>query len=794
MPVSKGSTRRWAAIPFLVGITLLLLGPGSAATAVGASGTPLGLPNVASEVGVLVSPAFLSTGSIREVGPMPENAPISVTVGLSPSNGAGLAEAIALEYTPGSAQYHHYLTATEIADRFGPSPASYDRAVQYFRSFGLSVTTSPDRSMLFVSGTAGGVGTAFGTSFAYYQGGDRTFYSHPTPARLPAGIPWQGVVGLGNESAIRPSATPLLRAPAPASAPSASCPSSSWVTPCLAHSAYNLTSLLSAGFNGTGYRVGIVDTYDAAETQSQLASDYSSFVQGFALPHGNVSYVYPVPISGNLNRTYTGWGAEEALDLEWTRAMAPGASIDMTLAPNSNTGLYESVDWLVAHDAVNVITMSWGENDVGVFNSFAGGCQSACNASSDGSYETLHPVLEAAAAEGISVFAASGDCGAADGTNGVSTNYPASDPYVTGVGGTDLTLTSSGGFGGESGWSGNSSGSGSPGCQNQGGSGGGYSPFPRPSWQSATGVPAKPALRGVPDVAMIGGSPGAEIVIGGSLSAEGGTSLSSPMWAGVAAVADSDAGTALGFLNPSLYGVARGSSGHSAFHNVSGGYNGYSAGKGWNPVTGLGSPNAMVLIPLLSASTVPASTTAVALTANPRFGAAPLTVRVHANATGGSAPASFFDVSFGDGNSTTTVNGNATYTYTKDGVYPVIATEFDTSGNSSTSQPVAVVVGGGGPLTVSLNVTPARPAIDASVTFQTNVTGGVGPFTYSYLFGDGTNLLASNQSVVTHGYGFSGGFCPVVVVSDAQQPPDGGESSAVGVLVGGAATARCAIS
>ena len=392
--------------------------------------------------------------------------------------------------------------------------------------------------MLFVSGTAAGTGAAFGTSFDVYQGSGRTFFSRPTPARLPGGIPWDGVLGLGNESLIRPLATQASRPVALSPSPSASCASSSWITPCLAHSAYNLTSLLSVGLNGTGERVGIIDTYDAAEPQTQLGSDFSSFAQTFALPHGNVSFVYPVPNSGDLNQTYTGWGVEEALDLEWTRAMAPGASIDMTLAPNTNVGLYESVDWLVAHDAVNVITMSWGENDVGIFNSFAGACQSACNASSDGSYETLHPVLEAAAAEGMSVFAASGDCGAADGTDGVSTNYPASDPYVTGVGATDLTLTA-GGFGGESAWSGNSSGSFSPGCENQGGSGGGYSPFRARTWQSAPGVPVTPDLRGVPDVAMLGGGPGAEIVSGGSLTAEGGTSLSSPMWAGIAADADS---------------------------------------------------------------------------------------------------------------------------------------------------------------------------------------------------------------------------------------------------------------
>ena len=104
------------------------------------------------------------------------------------------------------------------------------------------------------------------------------------------------------------------------------------------------------------------------------------------------------------------------------------------------------------------------------------------------------------------------------------------------------------------------------------------------------------------------------------------------------------------------------------------------------------------------------------------------------------------------------------------------------------------MVGGGGPLSVSLNVTPAHPTAGAAVTLRTNVSGGSGPYTFSYVFGDGTDLLQSNQSTLTHAYGYPGGFCAVVVVSDAQQPPDGGESSAVAVPVGATSTARCVTS
>ena len=441
---ARGLTRR----AILLAIALAVPAVWAAGTG-SPAGPPAGPSPVAGSGRIVVAPAYVPPAAVEPMGPLSPRVPLSVAVALAPVDEGGLARAIALEYRPGSAQYRHYLTPAEIAGRFGASETEYASAVRYFRSFGLDVTASPDRLMLFVSGPSVGVARAFGTSFALYREGARSFYSHPTPALLPAGIPWAGALGLGNESALRPAIVPAAAPTGPRGLPGAvpaaslPCASSSWITPCLAHSAYNLTSSLAAGDNGTRVRVGIVDTYDANEPETQLASDLSGFATAFSLPYGNVSFDYPVPTSSNLNQTYTGWGIEAALDLEWMRAMAPGSSIHMTFAPDSNAGLYEAVDWLVAHDAVNVISLSWGENDVGDFNAYLGACRSACNASSDGSYETLHPVLEAAAAEGIGVFSASGDCGASDGTSGVSTDYSASDPYVSGVGATYLSLNAS---------------------------------------------------------------------------------------------------------------------------------------------------------------------------------------------------------------------------------------------------------------------------------------------------------------------------------------------------------------
>jgi kumamolisin len=791
-----GSAMTWArtlrSFRWLAAVAAVLIVALPTAALVAPAGPPAP-PGSASGLGaptVLLAPAFVPGPGVLPLGPLPASEPLAVVVALAQRDPEGLANAIALAYTPGSPEFHHFLSPEEVAEEYGPPASSYEAAAEYFEARGLSVQASPDRTLLLVQGPASLVAAAFATTFERYERGTGWFYSHPAPAELPNGIGWAGAVGLGNESTIEPAATPNAtgaNGPAPA-APN--CQPSSWgVSPCEARYAYNLSGFVRDGVNGTGYRVGIVDTYDGAESQTALASDFAQFDSVYDLPYGNVSWVYPVATSTDLNKTFDIWGTEEALDLEWTRAMAPGASIDMTFAPDSTYGLYEAVDYLVAHHSVDVLTMSWGENDVGIYNADSGPCPFQCNASSDGSYGILHPVLEAAAAEGISVFSSSGDCGAAAGTSGVSTNYPASDPYVTGVGGTDLVLNSSGGWAGERGWWGNSSGA-TTGCANQGGSSGGWSPFDRPYWQTGPNLTRGPDLRGVPDVAALAGSPGVPIVLGGNNGSSGGTSVSSPMWAGIAAIADQEAGGPLGFLNPSLYEVARSGAYHSAFHDITAGWNGYWAGPGWDPVTGLGSPNGAVLLPLLSAGSPAEPKITVNLTASPRFGALPLSVTFRANASGGQRPYSFYDITFGDGNSTTTTDGVASHTYESPGVFAADAVVFDHASNSSVSVPVAIVVGGGTSLNVSLNATPQRPSAGANVTFGASVSGGRGPYQLHYSFGDGT-YLDTDRLAVVHAYAQAGGYCTAVVVGDARTPPDGAASPSVGVGVGGAAAPNC---
>ncbi len=464
---------------------------------------------------------------------------------------------------PGTPSYRQFLSASKAAAEFGAAPAQVAVAEAYFRGFGLSTSVHPDGLLLSVSGAAPSLDAAFGTSLETYRSANGSeFVSHPTPATLPAVAPWTGVLGLGNVSAFTPDVrlapgAGLAAIPAPA----AGCIGSVYgLTPCEVATAYDYAGLDANGTNGSGERIAVFDAYSSSIPQTALAVDFEHFASDAGLPSSNLSFLYPVPTIADLNASGVNpaWMYEDILDIEWARAAAPGAAVEMVFSPNAGSGLYFAIDWVVAHGAANVLSMSWGEPEVGVVNGGSPPCPPvACNATSDGTVAILGPVLELAAAEGMSSFAASGDCGAAAGTKGVAVNYPASSPYVTGVGATNLLVSGGGSYLSETGWSGNASGP-SPGCSNQGGSGGGFSVFPRPYWQVGPGTVSSRG-RGVPDVAVVGGSASPVIVyIGGHYVGLVGTSVGTPIWAGIAATADQGVGRALGLLNPSLYEVLAG--------------------------------------------------------------------------------------------------------------------------------------------------------------------------------------------------------------------------------------------
>jgi len=269
--------------------------------------------------------------------------------------------------------------------------------------------------------------------------------------------------------------------------------------------------------------------------------------------------------------------AEVLLDIEVAGSVAPGASIVVYFTTNTDQGFQDAISTAI-HDTTNnpsVISISWG----GPESTWS---QTAIN--------SMDSTCQSAAALGITITVASGDNGSTDGETGNNVDFPASSPNVLGCGGTALTA-SNGQRLSEVVWNDQASGGGA--------SGGGVSAvFSLPSWQTHAGVPASGSTggRGVPDVAG-DASPGTgyQILVDGEQEIVGGTSAVAPLWAGLTAVLNQQLGAQVGFLNPRLYPL-----GEAPFFDITSGNNGaFSAGAGWDPCTGLGSPNGVLLLDAL---------------------------------------------------------------------------------------------------------------------------------------------------------------------------------------------------
>ena len=340
----------------------------------------------------------------------------------------------------------------------------------------------------------------------------------------------------------------------------------------------------------------------ASPATTDIRKDLAAFDSMFRLPAVRIQIV--TTLAGSASPWQA--SADEVQDLEVVHTVAPAATLRVVLLPanvldrqaNATADMIAGLRLAVSHTDVASIGWSLGEH-------FFTSAQAA----------QIHSILRGAAAHHVTVAAGSGDNGAIGnsygGTPVKEVSLPASDPLALAVGGTTLTANPvTGTYTSETTWNGaTGSFSVTPGA-----SGGGFSHrYVRPGYQD--GVPGISKMRGVPDVAgdanQQGGLP--VVLADGSRSAVNtapGTSAATALWAGLMALADQDAHHDLGFVNPGLYRIARSSSYHKAFHDVTTGNNltlgpvsyEYQAGPGWDPVTGWGSPDAQALIPLLARS------------------------------------------------------------------------------------------------------------------------------------------------------------------------------------------------
>jgi subtilase family serine protease len=376
--------------------------------------------------------------------------------------------------------------------------------------------------------------------------------------------------------------------------------------------AYNITPLLNRGINGAGRTIVIVDAYGSPT----IASDLQNFDAVMGLPNPSFTVITPAgsppPFDANDPNQF-GWSVETTLDVQWAHVTAPGARIVLAVAASNNdSDILNTTKYVVEHNLGDVISQSFGEAEA---------CMDPTLLNEQ------HAVFAEAVRKGITLFASSGDSGASqpscdpnssDALFAAST--PASDPNVTAVGGTSLTAdASTGAYQSETAWT-------EPfGCNppavaasDVNCSGGGFSAvYARPDYQSAL---QKNRARGVPDVAYNAGVAGGVLVYSATINVAvglpanaqvffiiGGTSAGSPQWAGLAADADQLGGHRMGNINPALYSIGQAKSQYAAaMHDITTGNNdvaeiggGFNAGPRWDPVTGLGTPIASALLPLL---------------------------------------------------------------------------------------------------------------------------------------------------------------------------------------------------
>jgi len=504
---------------------------------------------------------------------------LHLAISLAPRNPDALAKLLRDLQDPRSPSYHQYLGLEEFTKRFGPTQQDYQKVMNFAQANGLKVTGRyPNRIILDVEGAVPDVEKALHVTIRTYQHPTekREFYAPDTGPSLDLEVPLLNISGLDNYSLPRPvfhrklvqpkpnGATPNRPKPDAASGPDGYAPAD-------LRNAY----VPGTALNGFGQSVGLVE-FTAGGVYYN--SDLTSYESEFGLPAVSVT---TVPVDGG---TVTQSGADTtecSLDIEMVMAMAPRASIYVF---ESFSGGFEDVlGSMVSHTFIKQFSCSWYGIDMG-------------------NNQSLDVLLMEMAAQGQTFIAGSGDTDAFEGSAN-SAQWPGDDPYVTSVGGTQLTMNGSGAsYASETVWNEGNQFS-IPGV---GSSGGISTQYAIPYWQQ--GVPTtanhgSTSQRNIPDVAMVA----YDLDIwadNGVQGEEGGTSAAAPLWAGFMALVNQQAASlgnpSAGFINPAIYAIGQGVGNTpyaSAFHDITTGNNfwsgsrtNYPAVAGYDLCTGWGTP------------------------------------------------------------------------------------------------------------------------------------------------------------------------------------------------------------
>lgn len=595
------------------------------------------LPNASNGVSAATSttpflraavPAGVRSGQAQPTGRLGASTRLPFIVTLKIRDWEKLSSTLLAESTPGSARFGHYLTQNQANRLFNPTATQQQQVSTWLQSNGISVThTFVNHLMVDASGTVGAIQKTFHLSLLRYRGTlygkVAHFFAPSTSPAIPASLSGivNGVTGLDNTTRLidtgvirshrlRPDGSSSLEGYYP--------------------SDYRTAYDVPKTETGQGEYIGITLFDDPPSNTSLTAWAKKVGLGAFEAPTTTSKRLSVRKVDGGVT---DGDSAESAIDIENSYGMAPGATVvywefnDQTQSPDG------AMDAL--NDAGTTGPSAQGFNGKPIeyqISSSWGLCE---DSSDDASNE--NPVLASDSATGHNFFFSSGDTGSycPESSNAVKDDpypqYPADSQYVTSVGGTafskgskkfaPLTLKS---YPGEMSWYyGAKANKDSDQCWSTSkpcpeGSSGGYSNvYARPSWQVAPGLAAGsgacPETKGVhicrafPDVSAAGDPDysGSVVCYSQGCEVDGGTSLASPLWAGMEADMNSYLATSqfvLGFADPAFYSIAGQATYTSDFHDIvcpnavtqadGGCSNGkYSTGVGWDAVTGLGSPN-----------------------------------------------------------------------------------------------------------------------------------------------------------------------------------------------------------
>jgi xanthomonalisin len=475
-------------------------------------------------------------------------------------------------YDPKSPRFHKYLSVSAFTRRFGPTAEDYDTVADWAKSKGLTVTaTTPNRRLVAIEAPVERINRVFRVRVSNYRhpSEGRTFYSadrEPVAAGL--SVPLLQITGMSNYVLPRPMLQRGTAAHLTGSGPSGQ----------------YLPSDMRAAYYGKGPLTGAGQTIGILSFDGYLAKDLQLY-------YSKTGMVSKVPVKtvlvGGFSGACTTVGSnasspcddgEQILDIVNAIGMAPGIKQILFYEGSNDT---EILNQMATDNSAQVLSSSWGWNPA--------------DAASD------DPIFQELAAQGQSFVSASGDSGQ---FNSSTYFFPGADPFVTQVGGTDLTTMGRGGaWAAETAWP---------------QSGGGYvSDTPIPVWQQLPGVinsanTGSPTLRNSPDVAAEADFDNPTVVNGTFMSGFGGTSFAAPRWAGFLALVNQQSvangrGT-VGFINPALYILGASASGSVVFHDITSGSNppaigdgtGFNAVPGYDLVTGWGSPGGATLIDQLA--------------------------------------------------------------------------------------------------------------------------------------------------------------------------------------------------